>query len=190
MRNLGLENVEESVMGDKLPAGGYVVSIVAVEDVPLNPGTGKGDYLWIVYDIKEGHIDGKLTSEYSGHYSDDWGKKNPWAHRFTRSYKESAIGMFKAFANRVEESNRGFAWNQCNEQELVGKEVGIVLQKELYTNDKGDDKERLNVVGVYASQDIRSGDFKMPEPKDNRTKVSVTAADVVPVDAYDDLPFS
>ena len=182
MRDLGLANVEETTFGEKLPVGGYVVRITDVEDVPDK------EYLWIVYDVEEAYIDGKLTDEYSGHYSDDWGKNNGWAHRFLRSYKESALGMFKAFANRVEESNRGFKWNQCNENELIGKEVGVVLQKRFYTNDKGDDKEVLEVRSVYASQDIRSGDFKIPAPRDDREKVGnvVDAASCVD---DEDVPF-
>lgn len=173
MKKKNWSEIEESTIGDKLPAGGYVVRIIDVEDV------ADREYLWIVYDIAEG--------EYAGHYSDDWGKKNPWAHRFTRSYKDSAEGMFKAFVNRVEESNRGFAWDQEDERQFVGKEVGVVFQTELYTNDKGDDKERLNMFRVYAAQDIRNGDYKVPEPKDSREKVP--ASETVPVGAYDDVPF-
>ena len=47
------EIIEESTPGEKLPAGGYVATIVNVEDVPSK------EYLWIVYDIKEG--------EHAGH---------------------------------------------------------------------------------------------------------------------------
>lgn len=165
--------IEETEYADKLPAGGYVCRITAVEDVP------KKEYLWITYDIAEG--------EYAGKYSDDWGKENPWAHRFARSYKDSAEGMFKAFVNRVQESNKGFVWDQVNESQFVGKEIGLVFQTELYTNTKGDDKERLNVFRVVAAQDIRVGDFKVPEPVDNRE--TAPQADTVPVDAYDDVPF-
>lgn len=167
------ELIEESTPGEKLPAGGYVAVIVDVEDVPSK------EYLWIVYDIKEG--------EHAGHYSDDFGKRNAWAHRFTRSYKDSAEGMFKAFLNRLEESNRGRfdakAWQaRSDEREFVGLEVGIVLQTRFYTNEKGEDKEALEVRGVYASQDVRNGDFKLPEPNDAREKAPAAGA-------YDDVPF-
>lgn len=173
MKKLNWNEIEETEYADKLPAGGYVCRIVAVEDVP------EKEYLWITYDIAEG--------EYAGKYSDDWGKDNPWAHRFVRSYKDSAAGMFKGFVNRIEESNKGFVWDQVNESQFVGKEIGLVFQTELYTNTKGDDKERLNVFRVVAAQDIRVGDFKVPEPVDNRE--TAPQADTVPVDAYDDVPF-
>jgi len=167
------EIIEESTPGEKLPAGGYVATIVNVEDVPSK------EYLWIVYDIKEG--------EHAGHYSDDFGKNNAWAHRFTRSYKDSAEGMFKAFVNRVEESNRGFKWDGRDERQFVGKELGVVLQKRMYTNEKGDDKEALEVRSVYASQDIRNGDFKVPDPRDVREKLTVAESGAST--SYEDVPF-
>lgn len=166
MKIMNWESVEESTPFEKPPVGGYVVRITEVEDVSSR------EYLNVVYDIAEG--------PYSGFYSDDFGKNNPWAHRFVRSYKETAKGMFKAFLKRLEESNPRFdlvRWqSRCDERELVGLELGIVLQYEDYTNDKGEDKERLQVVGVYAAQDIRNGDYKLPERKDSRKDVPVEAA--------------
>ncbi len=58
----------------------------------------------------------------------------------------------------------------------------------MYTNNQGEDKERLNVVGVYAAQDIRNGDYKLPEPKDKRTQVGSSTTTAV-ADPYDDVPF-
>ena len=171
--------VEESTPFTKLPAGGYVVRITDVEDM-----SGK-EYLNIVYDIAEG--------EHAGFYSDSFGKLNPWAHRFVRSYKDTARGMFKQFLARLEDSNRGFSIEQwqatSDERDLIGLELGIVLQKELYTNDKGEDKERLDMVGVYAAQDIRNGDYKMPEPKDNRRDVPAASSRQTKSIYDDDIPF-
>lgn len=164
--------IEESTGGQKLPAGGYVCVITDVEDNP------RGEYLRITYDIKEG--------EYAGHYSDDFAKDHPYIHQFVRSYKDSAEGMFKAFINRVQESNRGFVWNMQDERQFIGKEIGLVMQYEKYTNTKGEDKERLNVERVYATQDIRNGDYKLPDPKDNRTNVPASSNSY---DDYSDVPF-
>ena len=197
MKIMNWESVEESTPFAKPPIGGYVAKIVDVEDVP-----GK-EYLIVVYDIAEG--------DFAGFYSDDFGKRNPWAHRFVRSYKDTAKGMFKAFLTRLQESNRGrfdlAAWQRTSdERDLIGLEVGIVLQYEDYTNDQGDDKERLQVVGVYASQDIRNGDFKLPPRKDSRKRDDVQSLSGVgassqpvaaggqseqpPLSVYDnDLPF-
>ena len=176
--------IEESAGGSKLPVGGYVIKITDVEDVPSR------EYLRITYDIAEG--------EYAGHYSDAFGKQNAWAHQFVRSYKDTAEGMFKAFLNRLEESNkvsRGFTvagWSErSDERDLVGLTLGAVIQKRLYTNDKGEDKEALEVAGVYAAQDIRNGDFKIPEPRDVREQVTAKPkAQAVAPSAYDeDIPF-
>ena len=178
MRIMNWTSVEESTPFEKLPAGAYVITITDVEDVPDR------EYLNIVFDIKEG--------EFAGFYSDDFARKNPWAHRFVRSYKESAQGMFKAFLSRLEESNRSFTvekWQQgCLEADLLGLELGIVLQTEYYTNDHGEDKERLTCVGVYASQDIRNGGYKMPAPKDARKKVEGLESPIGS-DSYSDVPF-
>lgn len=161
MRPRNWAGVEESTPFEKLPAGGYVIRIVGVEDVPSK------EYLNVVFDVAEG--------EHAGFYSDDFGRRNPWAHRFVRSYKESAEGMFKAFLMRLEESNPQFTiagWQvSSDERAFVGLELGVVLQFEDYTNDRGEDRERLEVVGVYASQDIRNGDYKVPARKDSRKAV-------------------
>lgn len=171
MKVMNWDLIEESTGGTMLEPGGYVCRITAIQDVP------EREYIWVIYDVAEGpkaHI-------YSGLGIDD-----DWKHRFTRSYKESAAGMFKAFYKRIEESNRGFVWDGCNEQQFVGKEVGLVFGKELYTNDKGEDKERTVVSYVVASQDIRNGDFKIPQVKDKRTQVSASSS----FDNYSDVPFS
>ena len=172
MKLINWEEVEESKPTTMLEPGGYVCRIVAVEDVPSK------EYLWIVYDVAEGPCAGTYAGMGSG---DDW------KHRFTRSYKDTARGMFKAFVNRVEESNPGFKWDGSDERQFVGKLVGLVFQKEQYTNDKGDDKERTVVVGVESADDIRKGGYYMPEPKDRRMTVDTsTAAKSGP---YDDIPF-
>ena len=172
MKLINWEEVEESKPSTMLEPGGYVCRITAVEDVPSR------EYLWVVYDV----IEGERAGVYAG-----LPKSDDWKHRFTRSYKDTARGMFKAFVNRVEESNPGFKWDGSDERQFVGKLVGLVFQKEQYTNDKGDDKERTVVVGVESADDIRKGGYYMPEPKDRRAKVeSAAAAQSGP---YDDIPF-
>ena len=164
--------------GSKLPAGGYVVRITGVEDVPSK------QYLWIEYDIAEG--------DYAGHYSDDFAKSHPYVHRFSRSYKDSAERFFRAFLDALEVSNRGkfdvATWQErSDEGEFVGLLVGIVLQDELYTNTKGEDKERLNVCKVLAAQDIRNGDYTVPPAKDSREGGGASAP--ASTSAYSDIPF-
>lgn len=172
--------IEESNPSTILEPGGYVCRITGVKDVP------EKEYLWIMYDVAEG----EKAGIYSGMGADD-----EWKHRFTRSYKESAEGMFKAFLNRLEESNkmgpRPFSVSEwqvySDERQLVGLEIGLVFGKELYTTERGEDKERTVVSGVYASQDIRGGNYRVPEPKDRRTQVSNAPAPTRAA-AYDNSP--
>ena len=186
MKKKNWDVIEESVPGGApLAPGGYVVRIVNVKD-NYNASDESKCYLNIVYDIAEG--------DEAGRFSDDWGKSHPFAHQFTRWYEGRSEGEFRFFLNCLEFSNKGkfsvAEWNKtCDEKQLIGLELGIVLQKEFKTNTKGVDTDYLEVRGVYASQDIRSGDFKVPDPVDKRKKIGGSQDDTVPVDAYDDVPF-
>lgn len=139
----------------RLPAGGYIVKITAVEN------KDDKEYLNITFDIAEG--------EFKGFYEDEWGKAHPYAHSFIRSYKEKALGMFKGFLKAVDASNgtkfeerakKGFP-----EGELVGKLVGVLIGYEEYCTNRGDVGERTRVSGTRPVEAIRSGDFKVPELK-------------------------
>lgn len=165
---------------ERLEPGGYVVRITAVEDHPAD------EYLEVVWDVAEG--------EHAGFYGDEWGRTHPFAHNDRWYYGEKAERFFKSKLVALEQSNRGrfsvSAWQQaCDEREFVGLEVGMVLQKLLNTNKKtGKDTDFLEVVKVTASQDIRNGDYKLPEPRDLR-KPKDEPATAEP-GYYDDIPFS
>lgn len=168
----------------KPEAGGYIVKILDVNDVPIDPATGKGDYLKIDYDIAEG--------EFSGYYKEQnnrWG--GDWYANFIRSYKEKVLGMFKHFINCVEQSNNGFAWD-WNEKELIGKKIGVVLQEEEYRKNDGTIGSRLRVNSVKTVRQIESGDFKIPPTKkveDFGQTTVANSATTFEVIADDDLPF-
>jgi len=138
-----------------LPAGGYVATITGVEDVESK------EYLRFTYDIAEG--------EHKGFFETD---DRVYTHQFTRSYKERAAGFMKRFLECVEASNDGFrldGWD-CDPESLVGLKVGILVQREDYTNSSGEDRARMNVEGFAPIVDIRNGRYKLPEPKDSRTE--------------------
>ena len=137
---------------EALQPGGYVIKITKATDDP------KKEYLKLVYDIAEG--------DQAKRYSDEWGLNpdNDYAHSFYRSYKEKALGMFKAFINAVEGSNAKYKWD-WKEEKLVGKLVGIVLGEEEYENNRGEVKVRLYVNSVHPADEIRKGDFKVPALK-------------------------
>ena len=137
---------------ERLAAGGYVIKIQSVRDADDK------EYLEIVYDIAEGPEAGRYKSE-----------TEDYRHRFIRSYKEKALGMFKAFIQAVDESNgtkygerieKGF-----REQELVGKILGAVFGYEEYEANDGNVKERLYIKSCMSADRIRKGEFKVPELK-------------------------
>lgn len=173
--------VDEAVQGgSQLPVGAYVARITDVEDHP------RDEYVLVTWDVAEG--------DHAGHYSDAYGKANPYSHQFRKYYGEKAARFFKSFLVALEQSNRGrFSveeWNAAqDERAFVGLEIGVLVQTRQYTNTKGDDKSVNEVREVVAAQDVRNGDYTMPAPLDQRKKASDVAAAQGPAAAYDDVPF-
>ena len=174
-KNSNTKWTEVSAAGSSsmLPAGGYVARITAVEDVESR------EYLRFTFDIAEG--------EHKGFFADD---DRVYTHQFVRSYKQKAAGFMKKFLECIEGSNDGFklaGWDN-DETDLIGLLVGIIVQREDYTNASGEDRARMNVEDFAKADDIRNGRYKLPEPKDNRE-----SRDEAPVgngSAYDaDVPF-
>lgn len=139
----------------RLPAGGYIAKITAVED------KADKEYLNITFDIAEG--------EFKGFYSDDWGKDHPYAHSFVRSYKDKALGMFKGFLKAVDASNSTQFEKQAEkglpEQNLVGQVIGVLIGYEEYRTNRGEIGQRTRVTGTRSVQAIRDGNFKVPDLK-------------------------
>lgn len=166
---------KESTGFKKLVPGGYVCRITNVNDVEA-----KG-YFAIRYDIAEG--------EYAGHYSDEWGESHPYAHEFNRSYTK-ALGMLKTFLGAVDNTNGTKFRKQIddtgviNPQDLVGKQVGLVFKGIQKTSNRGNDYIQLEVSAVLPAQDIRDGNFTVPDIEiDGSTSGSTGASgadDIIP----------
>jgi hypothetical protein len=154
----------------RLPAGGYICKITKVEDVPAK------EYLRISFDIYEG--------EYRGWYRDqreeleDRGYNASYIGTVIRSYKDSALGFFKAFIAAVDESNGTqlgpTVEGGLDEQKLVGCLIGFVISYEEYKKNNGSIGQRERVAYQKSIQKIRDGDFKVPDLK--RLNGSNTAA--------------
>lgn len=142
---------------DRIKAGGYVCKIKDVEDIPYDPQTGKGDYLRIEFDI--------ATGDYKDYYSKRYARFGGyWGGNLYRSYKETAIGMFKYFIQCVENSNLGFVYN-FDEKQLIGKVLGLVLAEEEYIKRDGTIGTRIVPSKVKTVQEINAGEFFVPTKK-------------------------
>jgi hypothetical protein len=178
------ENVQATTGEFNKPtAGGYCIEILAVKDVPVDEQTGKGDYLKIDYDICQGEFAGYYTKQNERFGGD-------WFANFIRSYKEKALGMFKHFTNCVEESNVGYRWS-WDEQSLVHKYIGVVLGEEEYEKKDGSVGVKLVVKDIKTVEQIKNGDFKVPNIKkiERSEKTTETKNAFVEITTDEDLPF-
>lgn len=174
MKNLGLENVQEAQEFKRLVPGAYICKITSVEDVDQK------EYLKVEYDVTEG--------EFKDYYKDLNEKKNFWGGKFIRSYKESAKPFFKSFIVAVESSNSGYKFDN-DEKKLVGKLVGLVLAEEEYKKQDGTIGTRLYVSRTIKVDDVKKGEYIVPELKRladyQEEKAAFTAID----NGEDELPF-
>ena len=152
MKALDLTNVQANAGGEfpRVTPGGYVIGIVSVQDVP------EKEYLKISYDIAEGEL-----KNYYYEMKQRTGYELPC---FYKSYKDKALGFFKAFLDAVIASNPGYVWNN-DERTLTRKMVGCVLREEEYRNRSGEIKVSLKPDIFYPAQEIRAGRFEVPDRK-------------------------
>ena len=184
MKKVNLSNVQEPTDNTRLPAGGYVCKITKVEDFP------KKEYLYMEYDIAKG--------DFAGYYEALNERLGFWGGRFYKSYKETALGMFKRMCTAVSNSNNGFVFDgdtNADESTLVGKLIGLVLREEEYIGNDGNIKTRLIVDSEVSVDDIISGNFKVKElkklPEEKRTTADTKDDSFmeIPKSSGDDLPF-
>lgn len=152
MKALDLTNVQANAGGEfpRVTPGGYVIGIVSVQDVP------EKEYLKISYDIAEGEL-----KNYYYEMKQRTGYDLP---AFYKSYKDKALGFFKAFLDAVIASNPGYVWNN-DERTLTRKLVGCVLREEEYRNRDGEIKVSLKPDVFYPAADIRAGKFEVLDRK-------------------------
>lgn len=143
------------------PPGGYIVCITAVKDNEAK------EYLRLEWDFTE--------SPWIGFNEQTCSRAGFWPTTLFRSYKESALGFFKAFKTAVEESNPGYRFNCSDPLALQGKLMGVVLGEEAYISKKGERRTRLYVAQARSVQAIRGGDYETPKLKD-KTGIAKTSA--------------
>ena len=151
------ENIKEGTDFKRLDPNAYICAIKAVEDVP------EKEYLRIYFDIVKGDNKGYFQKLYDDDTRKD--KKWPIAGTLIRSYKESALSMFKGFCTAVEKSNKNYKWN-FDEKTLVKKYIGLIIADEEYLNQKGQKRIRNYVASVRSIDAIENGDFTIPALKE------------------------
>lgn len=165
MRKINWGSVEEAKEFERLGSGGYVCRIVKIIDNPAK------EYLQVFMDVAEGGFK---------NYGADAEKRNgnDWSYiRMYRSYKEKALGMFKAFLSAIEKSNQNFKADAFDgdEQKLVGLLIGVVLGYEEYQKNDGTIGIRTYVRTLTSADKIRKKEFKVPDLKKLATTTTATA---------------
>ena len=169
MKKIDLKNVQEFTKF-KNPVGGFICEIKSVEDVP------EKEYLRIGYDIAEALNDAQ--KEFVGMYEKRKKERDFDYPTTVVSYKENSLPFFKGFITALENSNRGYKWDN-DETKFVGKLIGFVIGEEEY---EGKDKNGVPKVKVrtyvaerHSVDAIKEGDFDVPEFK-KLTKAPVERA--------------
>lgn len=174
----GYNDAQVSREFERLPAGGYVIKITDVKDEPSK------EYILITYDIAEG--------TYKDFYKNT-DAEHAKSHQFIRSYKSSALGMFKAFISAIDKTN-GTAFGESveerglNEKLLIGRQLGILLGEEEYENNRGEVRTVLKVRVCVDADRIRKGTFKVPELRKLERKPNIPTG-FTPFND-DDIPFN
>lgn len=188
----GYEEAKAYTDAEKLPAGGYVVKILDVNELVYD----WGKVLAISFDITEG----EYTDFYKNNYKMQQQEDKKWKGIYRLNVPKGdgsekdgwTMRTFKTATEAVEDSNAGYHWD-WNEKGLKGKTVGALFRNKEYEYE-GSTGFFTECCGFRPVEVIRENKFKMPKDKLLKNKTS-TASSVFEIDGYepvdsdDDLPF-
>lgn len=176
MRKVNWDTVEERSGDFRNPEpGAYVAQIVNVED------REDKEYLLLEWEFASG--------EWKGENGRTFQRANFWPMPYYASYKESALGFFKHFKKAVEESNRGYLFDEENVQGLRGKFFGVILGEEEYLKKDGSLGTRLKATNCCNIQDVQSGNFTVPKKRPLKTDAKPAAVLQELTEDDGELPF-
>ena len=173
---------------EKLPAGGYVVKIMAATEETASNGNS---FLKISFDIAEGEYKGYYERKYRTANENDkkWkGNINLYVPLEDGSEQdEYTASKFKTSIMNIEESNPGYHWD-WDEKKLKGKIVGCIFREKEYDYE-GNTGFFAEPFRLISADNIRNNKFRMPKPK--LLNGSTTVSDPASADNFsdDDLPF-
>lgn len=184
--------IKRNEYSEALPAGGYVIKILHVEEKQTQNGTS---YLEFSIDIAEGDYSGFYRKAYAADDRPDkkWrGEYKLWIPDESGQYFESSKKRFGNAIACIEESNPGFHWD-WDEKKLKDKIVGGLFREEEYEKD-GESRWVTKCFSLIPAEDVRSGNYREPKPKELKNKpVSPNPLDsgfIAEIkDLEDDLPF-
>lgn len=173
----------------KLPKGGYVLKVMAIEE---GTSMNNNPYLLLSLDVAEGEYMGFFAEDYAAQTGD---KKWHFVHRLmipTDKSKPYTRQLFKTFNHYMEESNPGwhFDWT-ADEKQYRGKLIGALINEREYETQDGKRRMTINIARFVTANTIRSGAYTVPNDQMMKTPPKETADfyTVDPVDD-DDLPFN
>lgn len=187
------ETTQAYTNAERLPIGGYVIKI---ENVKLEEGTnGMSDRIALMFDIADGEFKGFFRKNYEnqtqedkkwkGTYriycpKDDGSEQDVWTKR-----------RFKTIMEAFEDSNPGFVWN-WDEKLLKGKTIGAIFNDKEYEFN-GNHGFFTNCYALTKAEDIKKGNFKIPEPTllKQKNSAAVPSGDFVsiPDGVNEEIPF-
>ncbi len=182
MRKIDMSDIKEAGNFIRPTAGAYICVITDVEDIKDK------EYLKVYYDIDDGPFKGYYTETRTAH--PDW----LWMGAYVKSYKPTALSLFKRFCSAVSKSNGNFVFDagevNAEEKTLVGKRIGLILQEEEYESNTGDIRTRLKVAREFPIDKL--AEQVVPDPiKVARTGAYDSSNSVfVPAGTDEELPFA
>lgn len=150
---------------ESIDAGGYVMRVMAaIVD-------NKYNRLQLQLDIAEG--------EKEGYYKKLYDKAGFWGMTLNLYLDPESTWKFARCIDAVKASNEGFTWNDDGENDemtLVGKYLGVVTRKKEYLGNDGIVKRKLVPYSTMSVQDIRDGNFTVPDllPLQGQSQTAVT----------------
>lgn len=164
MPNVDFTGVQESKPSSgsfNLEPGGYVMAVT-----DFSAPMGK-TYVQLMLDVAEG--------PQAGFYKGAQRPLSLFLNWGSDRQKSFLLHHLHAFAD----SNSGFdpvaAFKSDQWQQFVGRSIGCVVRMEMHTYE-GKDYENSEVYDTITPEQVRSGDFVVPGPRDRREKAPATAA--------------
>lgn len=182
----GYEKAQAFVEVEKLPPGGYIISILSAEEIEY----AWGNVLEVKFDIADGEYKNHYTNQYKNSQLEDKKYKGTYRMNIPKEdgseMDEWTTRKFKSDIVAIEESNPEFHW-EWDEKQLAGKKVGAVFfEKEWSFN--GNEGFFTTVHSLRSIQSICDGKFKIPKPKMLKNKTTTTAG-FTEIDSDEDFPF-